>query len=401
MARRLIALDEAERAMKRTEVILKAISGELKWYQAAEILGLSDRQMRRWKKRYEEEGYNGLLDRRRREPSPRRIPLETAEKVLRLYREEYSDFNIRHFHEELSVHGVEVSYSWTKELLQQSGLVRRATSRGQYRRRRARRPLPGMLVHLDGSLHRWFEHESDEYQTLVAAVDDATSELLYARFSRSEGTAEVLRAIEEIVRTRGTFISLYTDRASHFVRTPVAGEPPDRTTRTQVEQALDELGIELIVAYSPEARGRSERNFGTLQGRLPQELRRAKVTSYEAANNYLQTVFIPKYNKRFSVEPTEQGTAFIPVVGANLERICCFRHTRTVARDNTISFEGKKLQLPRLTEFTTLAGRKVELRHRLDGDIEILFGTRLVARFTQLKEANIEIPKRNAVGVHS
>ena len=383
MARlRLIALSAGERAMKVQEVILKAIGGQIKWYQAAQILGITDRQMRRWRVRYETLGYDGLFDRRRKIPSPRRIPLQVAKEVLRLYREEYFDFNVRHFHEELTEkHAISVSYTWVKMLLQESGLVARAKKRGQYRRRRDRRPLPGMLLHLDGSLHRWFEHEEDEMQTLLCVIDDATSECLAARFVPQEATRPILETIKEVVSTRGTFITLYTDRAGHFVHTPKAGEPPDRSRKTQVEQVLDELGIELIVAYSPEARGRSERAFGTMQGRLVPELRKASITSYEDANRYLSEIYISKYNKRFGVKPEERGTAFIPVRGANLDRIFSLRHQRTVYKDNTVHLGNRVLQLPKPKGVTTLCQRKVQIREHLDGMLEVFSGKRLIASF--------------------
>lgn len=248
--------------------------------------------------------------------------METAKSILRLYREEYFDFNVRHFHEEIrEKHSVSVSYTWVKLLLQESGLVVRAKKRGQYRRRRERKPLPGMLVHLDGSPHRWFQHRDGDRQTLLSVIDDATSECLAAKFVEEEATRPILEILKEVVLRRGTFISLYTDRASHFVYTPKAGGPPDRSRKTQVEQVLDELGIELIVAHSPEARGRSERAFKTMQGRLVPELRRAGATTYEEANHYLREVFVPRYNRLFRVDAAESGSAFLPVVGANLDTL--------------------------------------------------------------------------------
>jgi len=386
--RRLIALSEVERVMKVQEVILRAMSGELKWYQAAEILGISDRQMRRWRRRYEEHGYDGLFDRRRRWPSPRRIPMEVAEEVLRLYREEYFDFNVSHFHEELTERqGVKVSYSWTKALLQGAGLVKKAKKRGRYRRRRERRPLPGMLLHLDGSHHRWFEDQGDDYQTLLAVLDDATSKCLAAELVGQEGTVEVLGVIKEVVENHGTLISLYTDRASHFVYTPKAGSALDRSKKTQVERVLDELGIELIPANSPQARGRGERVWRTFQGRLVPELRRAGARTYEEANRYLKEVFVPKFNRRFSLQAAEGGTAFIPVVGADLDRIFALRYERKVGRDNVVLFENQALQLPKVKGVTTLAGRKVEVRRRLDGSLDILAGNRLVASLPQPDKA--------------
>ena len=382
MNNRLIPLNEAERAMKLQEVMLKAMSGELKWYQAAEILGMSPRQLRRWKKRYEEHGYDGILDRRKTTPSQRRIPFETAQKVLRLYRTEYRGFNVKHFHEEITAeHGVDVSYSWTKNLLQESGLVQKAQKRGQYRRRRPRKTCSGMMLHLDGSEHRWFKHSQDYRQCLVVILDDATSEILVAKFVPEETSQACLEAIKQVVENHGTFACLYTDRASHFVHTPEAGGKPDRSKPSQLEQVLDELGIELIVAYSPEARGRGERMFGTLQGRLPQELGRAGITSYEDANSYLNEIYLPKHNKNFAVEAAQAVSAFLPVAGVDLERVFAARYERVVQRDNTVRFENRRYQLPKLKGVSTLAGRKVELRQHLDQTLEVLIGKRLIAAF--------------------
>lgn len=380
--KRMIALSEVERVMKVQEVILKATAGELKWYQAAEILGISDRQMRRWKKRYEEHGYDGLIDRRKETPSQRRIPFETVEKVLRLYKKKYRGFNVKHFHEELTEHeGVEVSYTWTKNLLQESGLVEKAKRRGTYRRRRPRKPCTGMLLHLDGSHHRWFRHPDDFRQCLLVVLDDATSEILAARLVAEETSEDCLTVIKQVVQTHGTFASLYTDRASHFVYTPEAGGKPDRSKPTQVERILDELGIELIVAYSPEARGRSERMFGTLQGRLPNELNMHKITTYEAANRYLNEIYLPKHNRKFSVEAQEPVSAFLPVAGVDLDRVFAHRFERVVQRDNTVHFENQVLQLPKVKGVNMLAGRKVDVRKHLDNTIEILIGRRVLAAF--------------------
>ena len=380
--RRLVPLSEVERAMKVQEIILRGASGALKWHEAAEILGVSERQLRRWRERYEEYGYDGLFDRRKQQPSPRRIPMEVVEQVLQLYREEYQGYNVRHFHEEIQEeHDIEVSYTWTKLLLQEAGLVKKAKKRGQYRRRRERRPLPGMLLHLDGSFHRWFEHPWDERQALLAVLDDATGECLSAQFFKEEGTSEVLTVVGRVVEKHGTFISLYTDRASHFVYTPKSGGRPDRSKPTQVEQVLDELGIELIVAWSPEARGRSERAWRTMQGRLPNELRRAKITTYEEANQYLEHTFRSKFNRKFTVAPKEDGTAFVRVVGVDLDRVFATRHQRTVNPDNTVAFDNRVFQLPKVTGIATLRGRKVEVRVRLDGTTEVLLGRRLVGSF--------------------
>ena len=257
-----------ERAMKVQEVILRAMAKRITWWQAAEIIGISDRQMRRWRERYEEFGYDGLFDRRQGKPSPKRVPVALVEQVLGLYRDRYFDLNVRHFHEKLQhEHQIELSYSWVKLALPGAGLVRRGRKRGEHRQRRPRRPLPGMLLHIDGSRHRWFQDE--RWYDLLVILDDATSEIYYAQLVEEESTATVMAALRAVVERQGLFCALYSDRGSHFWLTPKAGEAVDPHRLTQVGRALRELGIRMIPAYSPQARGRSERNFATWQGRLP------------------------------------------------------------------------------------------------------------------------------------
>jgi len=261
-----------ERMMNVQEVILRAMAKKITWWQAAEIIGMSDRQMRRLHWRYREHGYDGLLDRRVGQPSPKRVPLAVVEQVLGLYQEKYFDLNVRHFHEKLrEQHQIRLSYTWVKKALQGAGLVRRERKRGVHRRRRERRPLPGMLLHIDGSRHRWFQ--DDRWYDLLVILDDATSEIYYAQLVEEESTMTVLRALREVIERQGIFCALYSDRASHFFWTPRAGGKVDTERPTQVGRALQELNIRMIPAYSPQARGRSERGFGTWQGRLPQELR--------------------------------------------------------------------------------------------------------------------------------
>ena len=257
-----------ERAMKVQEVILRAMAKKIRWWQAAEIIGISDRQMRRWRERYDAFGYDGLFDRRRGQPSPKRVPVAVVEQVLGLYREQYFDLNVRHFHEKLAAeHGIDLSYTWVKLALQGAGLVRRGRKRGVHRKRRPRRPLPGMLLHIDGSHHRWFQDE--RWYDLIVILDDATSEIYYAQLVEEESTVTVMVALRAVIERKGLFCALYSDRGSHFWLTPKVGGKVDAHRLTQVGRALRELGIPMIPAYSPQARGRSERNFGTWQGRLP------------------------------------------------------------------------------------------------------------------------------------
>lgn len=370
-----------ERAMKIQEVILRAIGKRITWWQAAEILGISCRSMRRWRWRYEQWGYDGLWDRRRGKPSPRRVPLATVEQVLELYRERYFDCNVRHFHEKLrEEHDIRLSYTWVKLALQGAGLVRKRRQRGPHRKRRPRRPLPGMLLHLDGSRHRWFQDH--RWYDLLVVLDDATSEIYYAQLVEQESTPTVLAALRAVVEQRGLFCALYSDRASHFFLTAKAGEAVDRERRTQVGRALHELGIQMIPAYSPQARGRSERNFGTWQGRLPQELRLRGITAVEAANRFLREQYIGEFNRRFAVPAAQRGTAFLPSPRQHLDRIFSIQHERVVNRDNTVQVENRGLQIDQTPWRATLAGCRVMVYEHLDGTWSIGYGPHIVGRYT-------------------
>jgi transposase len=301
----------AERVMKLQEVLVRATSGKIKWWQAAELIGISDRQMRRWRKRYEEEGYQGLLDQRRRKPSSRRVPKEQTEQVLSLYRDMYFDLNVRHFHEKLvEEHQIGLSYTWVKQALQTAGLVKRKARRGVHRKRRERRPLPGMMLHIDGSDHQWFQDE--RRHDLIVILDDATSEIYYAQLAEEETTAAVMVGLRAVIEQKGLFCSLYSDRGAHFWLTPKSGGKVDYDRPTQVGRAMKELGVHMIPAYSPQARGRSERNFSTWQGRLPQELRLRRITTLEAANEFLNQSYIAEFNRRFTVPAARNGIHILP-----------------------------------------------------------------------------------------
>ena len=370
-----------ERAMKVQEVILRAMAKELTWWQAAEIIGISDRSMRRWKQRYQEHGYDGLLDRRRGKPSPKRVPLKLAEEVLQLYREEYADLNVRHFQEKLrEVHGIGLSYSWVKLALQGAGWVKKGRKRGVHRKRRPRRPLPGMLLHLDGSRHQWFQ--DDRWYDLIEVLDDATSETYYAQLVEEESTRTVMAALREVVERKGGFCALYSDRASHFFDTPSAGGPVSRERLTQVGRALKELGIEMIPAYSPQARGRSERRFGTWQGRLPQELRLAGIRTLEEANRFLREHYIGKMNGQFGVPAAQSGHAFVPLRGQDLDRIFSVQHERRVAKDNTVRLGDRTWQIQRTPWRGTLADCRVTICEHLDGAVSIVYGPHRVGHYT-------------------
>ena len=304
--------------MKLQDVLLKAMAKRISWLAASEIIGVTPRTMWRWRERLEEHGYDGLRDRRHGKISPRRVPLATCEEVLRLYQERYFDLNVRHFHEKLrDEHGIALSYTWVKQALQGAGLVARRRKRGPHRRRRPRRPLPGMLLHIDASTHRWFQDQ--RYYDLIVILDDATSEIYYAQLVEQESTRTTMAALQEVIQRQGLFCALYSDRGSHFFVAPKEGGRVDKTQLTQVGRALKELGIQMIAAYSPQARGRSERNFGTWQNRLPQELRLAGITTVDQANRFLRERYIAEFNRRFTVPTAERGTAFRPCTRRDLE----------------------------------------------------------------------------------
>lgn len=369
-----------ERAMKIQEVILRAISGEILWLQAAQIIGVSARSMRRWRQRYEEFGYDGLYDRRTQRPSPKRVPLSTVERVLRLYREKYFDFNVKHFSEKVQTeHGIDLSYTWIKTALQQAGLVERKRKRGKHRKRRTRRALPGMMLHTDGSTHAWLG--GLQRQDLIVVLDDATSEVYYAQLVKQESTATVMAGLKEVIERKGLFCSLYTDRGSHFFYTPKAGEPPIRGHKTQIGRALGQLGIELIAGNSPQARGRCERLFGTWQGRLPQELRLRKIRTLPAANQFLRRTWIAQHNRRFAIKALQPGSAFVPYRGSELEKVFSQQEERVVGNDNTVTFAKRSLQIqPQPFRFSMARCRVLVCQH-LNETLSVYYGPHLLGRY--------------------
>lgn len=371
----------AERAMKLQEVLLRATSGKISWRQAAELIGISERQMRRWRTRYEVEGYQGLLDRRRRKPSSRRVPKAQADEVLSLYRDRYFDLNVRHFHEKLvEEHGIGLSYTWVKQALQAAGLVKRKARRGVHRRRRERRPLPGMMLHIDGSDHQWFQDE--RRHDLIVILDDATSEIYYAQLAEEETTATVMSGLRAVIEQKGLFCSLYSDRGAHFWYTPKSGGKVDYERPTQVGRAMKELGVHMIPSYSPQARGRSERNFSTWQGRLPQELRLRRIRTLEGANDFLKKTYIAEFNRRFTVPAAQRGTAFLSCRNRNLEMVFTQRYERTVDRDNTVRFNSLVMQLERAHWRSTLAGCKAIIHQHLDTTLTLMIAGHRIGHYS-------------------
>jgi len=371
-----------ERAMKVQEVILRVLSGQINWIQAAEILGISCRQMRRWKRRYEIYGYDGLYDRRKKIPSPKRIPLDKAKKVLRLYREKYFDFNISHFYDKLRIdHNISLSYNWIRLALEGAGLIQKRSRRDKHRKRRPRRPLTGMMLHIDGSPHDWLGNDT-EYD-IITVSDDANNKLYDIELVKEENGLTCMSMLKNVVEKKGIFCSLYSDRASHFFLTRKAGEDVSKDSPTQIARALQELGIQPIPAYSPQARGRSERLNRTLQGRIPQELRLRGIKTLREANKYLKQEYLKEHNKRFARKPEQKGSAFIKVPKVvDLNRIFCFKHERTVNNDNTVSFKNRLLQIGPSALRVSFAKCKVTVYDHIDGSISIGYGPHMIGYYS-------------------
>jgi transposase len=370
---------EVERMMKLQDVLLKAMAKKISWISAAEIIGVTARTMRRWRARLEEHGYSGLRDKRKGKASFRRVPLAACEQVLKLYQETYYDFNVKHFHEKLKQeHAIELSYTWVKQALQGAGLVPRKKKRGTHRRRRPRRELSGMLLHIDGSKHRWFQ--DDRYYDLIVILDDATSRIYYAQLVEEESTRTVMAALQEVIECQGLFCALYSDRGSHFFVNSKEGGGVDKTRLTQVGRALKELGIQMIPAYSPQARGRMERSYGTWQGRLPQELRLAGIRTLEAANRFLRERYIPEFNRKFTVQAAQAGTAFRKCARRDLDWVFSIQTERVVDKDNTVAIKDRWWQIEKCRWRHSLAGQTVTIHQHLDGTVSIRYGPHIVGR---------------------
>ena len=380
------------RLMKFEEVYGRSYRGELSQVEASEILGVSERTFRRWRDRYQAEGAEGLYDRRLGRASARRAGVDEVLDVLALFDTRYWDFTARHFWEKLvDEHGVTRSYNWLRTTLQAHGRIKPAPRRGAHRRKRPRRPVVGMMLHQDASSHAWV---AGEMWDLVVTLDDATSEVYSGFFVAEEGTMSSFQALSEVIAERGLFCSLYADRAAHYWHTPKAGGKVDKDNPTQVGRALQQLGIELIAAYSPEARGRSERMFGTLQKRLPQELRLAGITTRQDANRFLEEVFWPAHNARFARPAEAAGSAFVAFAG-NLTDILSLQEERVVAGDNTVRYKNRSLQIPADRHRHHYVKARVRVHEYPDGHLAVFHGPRCLARYTAEGEL-IEKPKRRA-----
>ena len=367
------------RRMRFEELYGRRQRRELTMAEAAEMLGITERTFRRWSGRYDAEGVEGLQDRRIGRLSARAVPVDDALRMVALYETRYTGWTVKHFHERWQQeHGGTRSYTWTKKTLQAAGPVARAPRRGAHRKKRPRKPLPGMMLHQDGSTHEWVPGCQWD---LIVTLEDATTEIYSAFFVEEEGTLSSFRGLREVMETKGLFSSLYTDRGSHYWYTDEAGAKVDKTRLTQVHRALQQLGITLIPAYSPEARGRSERVFRTLQDRLPKELALAGITEMAAANRYLAEQFLPAYNQRFAVPASEVGTAFIPWVGTPLADILCVQDERVVANDNTVHYHRQRLQIPQDPHRFHYVKVTVRVHEYPDGTLAVFHGPRCLARY--------------------
>ena len=366
--------------LKFLSILNRYEASEFSQLEAAELLGVGERTFRRWRQRYEDDGEAGLLDRRLGKISGKRVPADREAEVEALYRGRYSGFTAKHFHEHLvRDHQFSWGYTWTKTFLHSRGLLERAPRRGAHRRKRPRRPLPGMMLHQDGSRHAWLADQPA--LDLIVTLDDATSEVLSAFLVDEEGTASTFRALQEVFGRHGLPLSLYTDRGSHYFHTPEGGGKVDRANLTQVGRALDHLGVEHIAAYSPQARGRSERVFQTLQDRLTKELALAEIVTIEAANVFLRDIYIPAHNARFAVKAEQEGSAFIAIPGTDLGEILCVQEERQVGNDNCVSFNRLKLQIPASPLRPHFVKARVKVRQYHDGTHAIFHGQRCLGRY--------------------
>ena len=369
------------RMQKFRDVLTRWERGSLSMMEAGELLGMSERQFRRYRNRYEEDGLEGLIDRRVGKPSPKQVPARDLRLMLDLYRDCYRGWNVKHFHEHLvRDHHFQWGYTWVKTQLHAAGLVDRAARRGAHRRKRERKPCEGMMLHQDGSRAAWLDGEPG--LDLIVTMDDATSTIYSAFLVEEEGTASTFRALLEVFGAHGLPSSFYTDRGSHYFFTPKAGEAVDKDRLTQVGRAIERLGIEHIPAYSPQARGRSERMFGTLQDRLPKELKLAGIKEVEAANRFIREVYLPAHNARFARPAAIAESAFVSVRDpAGLADILCVEEERVVARDNTVAYAGLRLQLPQSRARAHYVKARVKVRAYPDDTLAVFHGPRLLARY--------------------
>jgi len=369
--------------MRFLDVNQRFRSSRLGCEAAAEVLGVSLSTFYRMRKRYEDEGEAGLVDGRIGKMSAKRVPVDEVMQIISLYETQYYDFTVKHFHEKLPGHGFTRSYTCVKNKLQEARMVARGKKRGPHRCKRERKPLPGMMVHQDGSSHEWAPGQRWD---LIVTMDDANNEIYSMFFCEEEGTHSSFRGLSETMMKKGLPCSIYVDRASHYFVTEKAGGKVSKTHVTQVGRAMRQLGIEMIPAYSPQARGRSERMFGTLQNRLPQELRLRGIKDIEAANRFLHDVYLPEHNARFMKQAEAEGSAFTPLLGLALHDVLCIQEDRVVANDNTVKYKGKRLQILADASRCSFAKCTVRVHEYLGGRLTVFHGPRKLQTVVEAKQ---------------
>jgi len=349
--------------------------------EAALILGVSDRSFRRYVDRFEESGLDGLADKRLTQVSHRRAPVDEVISLVDLYRSHHDGWNANHFYDWYVKQGGNRSYTWVKNQLQQAKAIPKSKRKGAHRKRREASALPGMMIHQDGSTHEWVPGQKWD---LINTMDDATNEHYSMFFCAEEGTVSSLQGVREVIEKRGLFCSFYSDRGSHYWHTPEAGGKVDKSNPTQFGRAIAQLGITMIAAYSPEARGRSERAFSTHQERLPKELALMGITTMEEANRYLREKYIPAFNRKFAHPAREEGSAFMSYIGPPLEDILCEHFERTVQGDNCVRFENLMLQIPKDEYRCNYIKAKVWVHRHLDGTLAIFHGPRKLVDYDSM-----------------
>ena len=346
---------------------------------AARLLGVCARTFRRYIDRYEENGLDGLVDKRLSQVSHRRAPVDEVLRLVDRYRRRHDGWSVKHYYAWYRRDGGTRSYNWVKNTLQAAGAVKKAVKRGAHRKRREPAPWPGMLLHQDGSPHQWVPGQQWD---LIVTMDDATNEHYSMFFCDEEGTQSSFQGVREVIEAHGLFCSLYTDRGSHYWQTPEAGGKVDKVNLTQFGRSMKQLGIEMIPAYSPEARGRSERAFGTHQARLPKELALAGITDMAAANAYIRDVYLPAFNAEFAHPSREAGSAFVPCpASVDLDDILCVQEARTVGKDNCVRLDGRVLQIPADRHRYHYIKAKVKVCRHTDGTLSVFHGPRRLARY--------------------
>jgi len=379
--------------MRFDEAYVSWQRGQLTQGEAGRLLGMSERNFRRYVERYEGEGEAGLLDKRLTQASSRCAPVDEVLLLTDLYDSRYNGWNVKHFYSFYRrEHDGIRSYTWVKRELQKAGLVRKAKGKGKHRKQRERAPMEGMMLHQDGSTHAWV---ADVKWDLIITLDDATSTHYSMFFVDEEGTDSSFRGMRDVIEAYGLPSSFYSDRGSHYWHTPVAGGKVDKNNLTQFGRAMEHLGIEMIAAYSPEARGRCERMFSTHQERIPKELAAAGITDMDAANAYLKDKYMPAFNAEFGVKPAMEAKAFVQWFGGSLDDTLCEQHERTVNKDNTVSFEGRTLQIPSDEYRHHYVKARVRIHRYIDGSLSIFHGPRKLAEFPSVqkpKDSKPELP---------